>query len=168
MLSEELVRVVIERGIQSPIKMAVDAGHWPAALVLTYSAIDTMAFLHMPAEKTDVMRSDFIAWAERYLTDAFREEISGRDLYATRCSVLHGGAQSRLSRGGECRVISHADTEQLGAGAFRVGVQEIVGTVFAGIERFLEEVKSDPSRAAVVNARLRYLVSAMPYREDGT
>jgi hypothetical protein len=163
MISRELVQMVVENGIKAPIRMLVERRHCAAALVLTYSAIDTMAYLNMPENKTDVMRSDFITWAETYVVGTFGRQITGRDLYATRCSVLHGGAQSRLSRGGECRLVSHATGRPSQPDAFHASVQHLIDAVLAGIDRFLSEASANLERAETINARLRYLTEALPY-----
>ena len=150
-MTDDFVKAVIEGGIKRPIELVMNAGHYPAALVLTYSGMDTMAFLNMAAERSDVMRSDFITWAERYI-QLPGAGITARDLYGARCSVLHGGAPSRLSRGAECRPV-------------HVSVPDLVSAFFRGVDLFLAEIEKVPSQAAVVARRLGYLAAAMPYSD---
>jgi hypothetical protein len=174
----DLLAIVIESGIKQPIKLLLERRHYPAALVLTYSGIDTMAFLNMPAAKTDVMRSDFIEWAEEYIALSPDGAITGRDLYAARCSVLHGGAHSRLSRGGDCKLLRHvaaewevgqnsagplADEFDSDTGVWTVVVEDLVAAFFAGVHRFLQDVWDDEAKACVVELRLHYLVKTSPY-----
>ncbi|MBV9675892.1 MAG: hypothetical protein JO185_06130 [Acidobacteriaceae bacterium] len=165
-LPEDLVAGVIEKGIKHPISIVLQEHCYSAALVLTYSGMDTMAFLGMPSEKTYVMRSDFIAWTEHYVRSPFREEVSALDLYGARCSVLHGGAASRLSQSSECKTLRHSELqfeEPLSPKVVIAPVGELVRAFFAGIDQFLLDVSQDEKRAKSVGQRLRYLMETMPY-----
>jgi hypothetical protein len=177
-LRQDLVVSVIENGIKQPIQLLLERRQYPAALVLTYSGIDTMAFLNMPARKTDVMRSDFIQWAENYIKLSAKEAITGRDLYAARCSVLHGGAHSRLSRGGDCKLLRHVTAESpvprdsatmLGKEpdpqntAVTVVIEDLAAAFFRGVDRFLNDASHDEEKASLVELRLDYLVHSSPY-----
>lgn len=172
-VSIDLVAGVIENGIKRPIELLIRQHFYPAALVLAYSGIDTMAFLNMPAARTDVMRSDFIEWAGKYIHFPVDSRLTGRDLYAARCSVLHGGAYSRLSRGGECRPIRHlargldldlaADAPPSEEEAVMISVEDFVAAFFLGVDAFLADVSEDENRAAGVQQRLKYLQTTLPY-----
>lgn len=117
-----------------------------------------MAYLNMPGEKTDVMRSDFIAWAEQYMRlDEFG--ASGADLYGTRCSILHGGAPSRFTREGRGRMLQHS----AGAERSTPPVDRLVEAFFAGIERFLRDAAQEDRKAEIVNRRLEELAATGLY-----
>jgi hypothetical protein len=172
-VSRDLVADVIENGIRRPIELLMRQHFYPAALILAYSGMDTMAFLNMPAARTDVMRSDFIEWADKYLHLSANPQLTGRDLYAARCSVLHGGAYSRLSRGGECSLIHHfargSDFDQSTSAApfektaVTVSVENLVTAFFLAVDSFLGEVSEDEHRAEAVQKRLKYLQTTLPY-----
>ncbi len=144
----ELAAVVIERGIKRPIEILLQQRSYPAALILIYSGMDTMAFLSMPAAKTDVMRSDFIAWAQQYIR---LPGFVGADLYGARCSVLHGGAQSRFVREGRGRAIV-------------VTPENLAKAFFEGVDRCLLEIASDAGRTETAEHRLKELLDSLPYR----
>ena len=181
-LRHALVASVIENGIKQPIQLLLETHHFPAALVLSYSGMDTMAFLNMPAAKSDVMRSDFIQWANQYVALPSDAPITGRDLYAARCSVLHGGAHSRLSRGGECKLLLHIGDEpsrdrntdiivtpgqsDVNNGSVTVWVSQLVAAFFDGIDRFLADVSERGEKAYLVEQRLEYLVETSPYVDE--
>ncbi|MBV8552590.1 MAG: hypothetical protein JOY54_14930 [Acidobacteriaceae bacterium] len=165
-LSAPLVASVIENGIKRPIQMLVDSRSYPAALVLTYSGMDTMAFLSMAVDRSDVMRSDFIAWVERYIHLTSGQEITARDLYGARCSALHGGAHSRLSRSAECKPLAYvADSQEFHAPlpGLSVSVRDLVTAFFAGIDVFLADVQADEAKSSIVEQRLEHLLTTMPY-----
>ena len=72
------------------------------ALILIYSGIDIMAALSRPAAAEKVVRADYIAWAERYMRCQERLGVSGIELYAARCGVVHTAtADSQLSNEGK-------------------------------------------------------------------
>jgi hypothetical protein len=144
----QLVQIVIERGIKRPIGMLLQQHAYPAALILIYSGMDTMAFLSMPAARTDVMRSDFIAWAQQYIQ---LPGFVGADLYGARCGILHGGAQSRFTREGRGRVVV-------------IAPEELAKSFFEGVDLCLRDIANDPGRTETAERRLRELLDNLPYR----
>jgi hypothetical protein len=158
---------VIEEGIKQPIRLLVSAQHYPAAIILTYSGMDTMAFLNMPASKTDVMRSDFIAWAEKYVKFSSADPPTGADLYGSRCSVLHGGAPSRFTREGRGRPVLHfagvRGLAEQGRATLMISVDALIGAFFEGADRFLVDLSRDGAKAEIANRRLGQLRNCVPY-----
>ena len=109
-LSQDSVVNVIYEGINAPIKLLAEHGYYPAAITLTYSGMDTMAFLDMPAGKNEVSRGDFVRWAEQYIRFPCEERVSGLEIYSARCSALHShGIDSTLTRQRKCRMIGYGD-----------------------------------------------------------
>ena len=49
------------------VEVAIQNNCLASAVILVLSGIDSMAFLNMPASQTDVTRTDFIKWADRYI-----------------------------------------------------------------------------------------------------
>lgn len=160
-LDSNALEIVIERGIKHPIRLMLEAHCYAAAIVLTYSGMDTLAFLNMPGNRMDVMRSDFIAWAEQYVKLPPPDPPTGRDLYGTRCTVLHGGAPSRFTREGRGRLLRHGAGTV--GGRAQVSATELAHAFFAGIDRFLCELMNDPARVAVANRRLEELKATGAY-----
>lgn len=171
-LAEDLILRVIEDGIKRPIRILLEQRCYPAALVLMYSGMDTMAYLDMPAEKTDVMRSDFIEWAEKYMTLSDGQQLTAPDLYGARCSVLHGGAHSRFSREGKGKMIGYfitrtmqppIDPEAAETTLVMISVEELIEAFFAAVDRFLNDLARDEQKAAVAEQRLNLLLRTFPY-----
>jgi hypothetical protein len=130
-----------------------------------------MGYLAMPEAQEDVTKADFINWAEKYISFPGREQLSGADLYGARCAMLHTyGAQSKMSRNGDCRVILWMDhavppilrNAQL-PGYVMVSVTALRDALFEGIDRFLVTVFKDPKskQAEIVNGRFNRLVHKM-------
>ena len=162
-MKDDALTRVIDNGIKRPIRLLLEHACYPAALVLTYSGMDTMAFLNMPANNTDVMRSDFMAWAGRYIRLSRSQQITAADLYGARCSVLHGGAQSRFTREGRGRSIGYVASAANSTELLRLSVEELVAAFFAGIDQFLSELAHDETRARIAEARLEELLRSSPY-----
>jgi hypothetical protein len=71
----------INDGIRGDIAFNLKHARYRATLILTYPAIDAMAYLDMPAIQTDVARKDFIRWASRHIRFPGTEQLTGEDLY---------------------------------------------------------------------------------------
>src|SRR5262249_15455987 len=100
------VHNVIQLGIKDDIEFAMKHERWRAAITLIFAGIDLMAFLGMPAGKDSQTKSDFITWAEGYISFPCAEHLTGIDLYGCRCGFLHAySIDSELSRNGKCRRI---------------------------------------------------------------
>ena len=96
----------------SDIKKAKDNAALGGSVILTYSAIDAMAFMSMSASQKEVHRHDFVAWVDRYMkTDASQPyQYRGIDLYGARCVIVHRyGVESRLSDAGLCNIFAYHD-----------------------------------------------------------
>jgi hypothetical protein len=87
----------IHRGIRDDIAFAREHERYRATLLLSFSAMDAMAFLDMPAKQSDVTRTDFINWTSRYILFPGEEQLTGTDLYGARCGLLHTTARTQSS-----------------------------------------------------------------------
>lgn len=77
-----------------------------AALVLAYTTMERMAWLHRAPGHPEAMRSDFMAWAEVDLLPGSGLSCSALELYAARCEILHGGPP-RMVREGVAARLAH-------------------------------------------------------------
>src|SRR5216683_5888041 len=81
------------------VSTLVTANQYMQALVLLYSAIDTLAWVSRSAG--NVTRADFCRWVDVYMQPQSRLGCTAEDLYGARCSILHSSAaESKLSREG--------------------------------------------------------------------
>jgi hypothetical protein len=159
------IKRVIENGIKRPVLLLLESECLPAALILTCSGIEMMAFLNMPPDKLDVTRSDFIGWADQYMVpylsqNASGQQITGKDLYGARCSALRG-TDSRLAREGHCRLIRYASSNA--GDVVTIGVEELVDAFSRGIDSFLAQVLADEARAAIITHRLDQMLKTLPF-----
>ena len=163
-LSRDPIINVIHNGIKKPIRLLVDNECFPAAVILIYSGMDTMAFLGLPAKQSAVKREDFIAWVERYVRFPCRNQLTGLDLYGARCGVLHAhGIDSTLSRAKQCRMIGYADhmvpevvyRPEVSKEIVMVSIHGLAEAFFAATDRFLVDVFSNNEKAEVAEERFR-------------
>ena len=164
---------VIHNSIRKGITVTLENECYASAVILILSAIDAMAFLAMPESQEDVTKSDFAKWSEEYIRFPGRNQLTGLDLYGARCAMLHSfGAQSKMSRKGQCRVILWMD-EAVAPIIFRpdiapthvmVSILAFKDALFAGMDRFLIDLYRDPNskEAKLADKRFQSFVHKMP------
>ena len=145
----KMISRVIENGIKRPIRLLLKNECYPAALILTYSGMEMMAFLHLPPDRKDVMRSNFIAWAEKYMIPLLPQHLTGKDLYGARCGAFRG-TDSRLVREGRCNVV-------------RLPAAELANAFFGGIDSFLRDAERDEAKATLIAQKLELMTETLPF-----
>ena len=174
-LARDPVINAINNGIRRGIEVTLANGCYGSAVILIYSGMDSMAYLAMPANHTDVAGKDFIEWAGRYIKFPCKEQLTGADLYGARCSMVHTySVYSKMSREGKCRLVGYMDKAvpeviydpAVNRELVLVPVPALAEAFFRGIDAFLIDVFSDKNRAQVVEARMKNLVQSLPVRGD--
>ncbi|CAG0969814.1 hypothetical protein GPROT1_01479 [Gammaproteobacteria bacterium] len=136
-----------------------------------YCGIDALAFLNMPPEAERVRADDFITWVDRYLVFRDGLKISGIELYAARCAMVHTyTVEAILHRTGKVqRKIGYMDEalpEIQGAADVRslvlVSVRGLVDAFGAGVQAFLKELAKDDARRKTAANRLLEMVHEFP------
>lgn len=135
------------------------------ALILIYTCIDVMATLSRPALTRKTDKRHFVAWAEKHMNCRDRLGVSGLDLYAARCGVVHTGtADSALSDDGKARRISYAwgdrhqgepmvPPQKPSRAELVLRIEDLADALRAGITSFGERLSDDPDAAALVERR---------------
>jgi hypothetical protein len=143
-------------------------------LALIYCGIDVLANLSRPAQNTEVPQSDFVNWTERYMECQKLLGLSGLDLYAARCGILHTYTMdSRLSAKGRARRIIYAWGNKspddpmrllklLGRSEAMIRIETLFSVFLQGIEAFGKALDSDPELESLVRDRGRKLFIDMP------
>jgi hypothetical protein len=149
----------LDNGIKRPIRLLLEAQCYPAALTLIYSGIEIMSFLNLPPQRSDVMRSDFISWSERYLTPLIQPRVEGKDLYGARCSVLRG-TDSRLVREGHCQMIRYRATSE---NAIVLSIQALAHAFFLATDTFLKDQLQDERNFTILSKRLEEIQKVLPF-----
>jgi hypothetical protein len=135
------------------------------ALALIYCGIDVLANLSRPADNPKVTRPDFENWAERYMECEKLLEVSGLDLYAARCGILHTYTMdSPLSTTGRARPIVYAWggknpdepmnlLRALGRPEVMIKIETLFSAFLHGIESFEKALNDDPKLESLVGQR---------------
>lgn len=147
------------------VELCAERGWQLPALILTYSAFDTMGWMAAPDPRAKV-RGRFTAWAERYALPAVpRLRCTALELYAARCGVLHTfTADSDLSERGVRKLVyawGPADLSDLeraaaivGSGAWvAVHVSDLTAAVRLGAAQMFEDSGRDPILRARIESR---------------
>lgn len=170
-LQGDPVQNAIYGGIKRSIELCIENKCIAAAVILTYSGIDAMAYLSMPAGQVDVNRSDFIAWCNKFIQLPGNEQIDGVEYYGARFSILHTyGVESRLSREKKCRKIGYMDhgvppirfdaTED--PDFLLLSVKAFTDAFLNGVDRFLINAFADTERASLIESRLPHILVQFP------
>jgi len=163
-LSSDFVTNFVHHQLKRSIRILLEAECYSPAVVLTYSGMDTMAWIGMPAGQETVTRSDFINWASRYIRFPCREQLTGEDLYGARCAMVHQyGAESDVSRKGKCRLVSYMDYSipevrfqpSIDPNLVLVSVKALAEAFFKGVDSFLVDTFANKEKAAVAESRIQ-------------
>lgn len=148
--------------------------HTPA-LVLIYCVIDFMGFLSRPQNSDRANKNDFVRWAELKMDCQQRLGVSGLDLYAARCGMVHAQSMdSTLSKKGPaCRILyawGDAQIEEptqvlqaLGLPEKFVKIEALFDAFKDSIAAFQEELERDPNFKSLVLKRSRESFADYPF-----
>lgn len=174
-LTRDPVINAIHNGIRRGIEITVANNCHGSAVVLIYSGMDSMAYLAMPKDQTDVSGKDFIDWADHYIKFSCKDQLTGADLYGARCAMVHTySVHSRMSREGKARLIGYMDQSvpevrynpDVNKQLVLVSVPALAEAFFQGTDRFLVDAFSDKTRAPIVEARMKNLVQCLPVPKE--
>jgi len=171
--SQDPIINVIHNSIRRGINVTLENECEASAIILMLSAIDAMAYLVMPESQQDARADDFISWADQYIRFPGKDQVTGADLYAARCAMLHSfGAQSRMSRSGQCRVVIWMDKAvppiifrpDVQPGYVMVSIVALRDALFEGMDRFLINLYRDPNskEAKLADRRFQSFVHKTP------
>jgi hypothetical protein len=146
----------------SAVNTLTKADHQTQALIVLYSAFDTMAWVGLPAG--DVTRMAFKDWVEKYILAGHNLACNAEDLYGARCALLHSHtAASAKSREGTAREVYYYGGEKSAefvatqlagrADVVAVRVLDLVLAFSEGAFRFIAELDQDQARGAAALQR---------------
>jgi len=160
----DLFKEVIADCIGNDIHVCLKNNASTGAVLLTYCAMDAMAFLSMPEGKQKVGRSDFKDWVKKYMkTDSVQPyQYNEEDLYVARCGIVHTyGAESDLSREKKCKIIvykpnclNHFYDPAKHPDLVVLGVDLFIRDFYDAVDKFLADVEKDENLRKRVEVRL--------------
>ena len=154
------------------INQLVVANRYLQALVVLYSAIDTLAWVSLSSG--DVTRFDFCKWDDTYLKPEMQVGCTSQDLYAARCAVVHSSAaESRMSREGQASELWYSTSShsidylqsyarKVGAKAKVVHFTTLIAAFTFSVMDFSQELATDPGREAVCVERMKRWIRFLP------
>jgi len=160
----DLFKEVISDCIGNDIHVCLKNNAPTGAVILTYCAMDAMAFLSMPLGKQKVRGPDFKNWVEKYMkTDPEQPyQYDKEDLYGARCGIVHTyGAESDLSRANQCRKIvykpnclEHSYDPAKHPDLVVVGLNLFIRDFYDAVDKFLADIEQDENLKNRVEPRL--------------
>jgi len=145
------------------------------ALIILYSAIDTMAWINLP--DGDVKQKDFIEWVNKYMQPENNLGCTASDLYGARCGLIHANTPaSRKSKTGEVAQIWYVTSPnsinklQQHAAKTKTKVQVVYLALFLAIfmeacQQFNTEISANKIRQHQVNDRIQNWIRFAPSKE---
>jgi uncharacterized protein YqiB (DUF1249 family) len=142
----------------------IKAGNYTQALIILYSAIDTMAWTNIP--EGNVFKPIFCAWVDEYMNSDETIGCKSIDLYSARCGLVHSySSESSLSQEGEAREIWYVSSpaskddlqiyaDQLKPNTIAVNITELISAFIIGTENYKNVISNDPEKKKSVNKRL--------------
>jgi hypothetical protein len=160
------------RGLVAEIKRCEEAGATTAAVAMAYIAIDTMAFLGLPADRDKQTRADFIAWVDAYLKGHEDQpyQYRGMDVYGARCAVLHAfGSEADFhhqypdaKRFGYHDGGLHGYDPAVDEHLVIIGTASFLNDVVIAIAQFVQACQADLALRARVEPRVPHLLATFP------
>ena len=155
------------------IKRCEKTGAIMAAVSLCYVCIDTMAFLSMPANRTNTKKGDFIQWVDTYLKQHPDQPYNyrGIDVYAARCALLHTwGAEAELHRNDSSVTMFgysdgglHAYNPDVSDRLVIIGAVSLINDVMIGVETFLKTALEDEELRERLESRADKVMTVFPF-----
>lgn len=174
-MSQDSVVNVIQQGIKGDIRSLLNEDRLRGALLLTLAGIDSIAFLGMEEGKEQNERSDYIEWANKYIEFPCPEQVSGLELYASRCGALHAySTEANLHKKNGCRKIvwmSESTPEvryepDVDEQLVLVSIPDLARAFFEGVDDFLIDLFSKDRRAEVAKERFQKVMHTIPVSEN--
>ena len=149
-----------------------EKGQFLQALVLVYSAIDTLAWVSK--NTGDVTHTDFCKFVNKYMQPETNLGCTAKDLYGARCSILHSSAaESRLSREGKVselwyvtsaasKVKKEERIKKEGHNAKVICFTSLVKEFTVASSKLSDEVSEDPERKVKCDERLKRWLRFVP------
>lgn len=93
------------KGILTAVGVCLHQQYSGSALALICAAVESMTFLRLPLDRSDVLDYDFISWVNDYIGPD-KLGISARELWSIRCRLLdNSAAQQELTQRGQSREV---------------------------------------------------------------
>jgi hypothetical protein len=141
-----------------------------AALMLIFTTIDQMAWVSLPGDE-DVKGKDFMAWVSTYMlgrNTTGLEAVTAGDFWGARCGLLHTATaeSSSLRKGVASKKIAYSygaiNAESLVSEWTFVRIEDLVGSLLAGILWFKEYLDADDERSRIANDKVARMLLDHP------
>ncbi|NHN34971.1 hypothetical protein [Paenibacillus agricola] len=161
------------------IEVTLEKGYKISTLILLYSGLDIVASLNTAIGK-DVQKKDFIEWVNKYVIPHMDVKVTGEDLYAARCAVVHTlASESSMSRQGKATQVFYTwgdnKPEQLqeiikqnGMNHVTVKIENLIMSFRQGVIDFIGDIPNDPKLIYTVLQRSEYMLgyNSIPFLDE--
>lgn len=161
------------KGMIDSVTCLRDGGHHLQAAMLTYVAIEQMAWLSVEPLRSGP--ADFQNWVATYIQPNAPLTCTPRELWEARNGLLHmGTAESAANRDSDeirriCYVYGRTPAlADKSKGVVFVRVEDLVTSYLTGVLWFLTELDSNPKRLEVAKGKLARMLTQRPLDQSAT
>lgn len=162
----------INNGIRRDINIAIENKGYRSALILIYCGIDAMASLSRPKAHKCSKTQDFKNWAENYFHVEGETKITPDEWWAARNGWIHAytivinkhknhGIRSLGYTVGGYPYVRY--NPKVTPNLVMVDILGMRDTFFTGIDKFLSDSLSNPSKKQLIEERLPELCLEIPF-----
>lgn len=154
------------------IKRCEEAGATTAALAMAYICIDTMTILALPVGCEKHVRSDFIAWTNKYLRGHEDQlyQYRGIDVYGARCALLHtfGSEVNYHQQNPDAKKFAYHDSTKhiydptQNQNLVIIGITSFINDVLRAVNKFIHDCKIDNDLRTRVETRFPAVLNIFP------
>ncbi|ARV20818.1 hypothetical protein AEP_03901 [Curvibacter sp. AEP1-3] len=166
---------VLTKGICLELHEVRNQGLIRAALILLYSGMDQVSYLAMKPGTKDSSRKVFADWVEKYVVLQGATVVTGMELYAARCAMLHKyGTEAKLHVDGEVtRQIAICAGgpktvyfDPVNPALICIEVNYLIDAFLDGVMQFTRDLEgSDQAYRNLVNERLHQMMDVFTRTE---
>jgi hypothetical protein len=162
---------VIHDGLKEPIRELLQRKFYGAALLLTLTTIDIVAWLGTPLGRTRASKHDFARWVERHIELQGNTTISGLEWYGARCGVLHTYSPYSDFNSKGLRNIGYVEDmtpavrydSAISTELVMVSIHAFVEAFLSGLDKYLIELYSDRDKAKIADERFKKMFHTYPF-----
>lgn len=143
-----------------------------AAVLLVLCAVDQISYAALPPHSKNSTRKAYIEWCDKYFATGLGSEISGEEIYAARCALVHRyGTIGKLHTDGTVKrrleffagVPRCSAVHPLVPSVVAVEVGHFVRTFLIGVVEFVGAYEAmDTDHRAAVNSKLYSMFQLLP------
>lgn len=165
---------VFVNGLLGEIAKVHNAKAISATIIMVYIAIDAMAYLSMPSDKTQNNSSDFKNWIEKYMKTDINQSYhyTADEMWGARCAMLHSySSYSHYSENKKCKLYGYHDgsdhiynpieSKEL----VMISCPRLVKDFRDALILFINDIAKNPELKEITDMRIERISQQFPFKK---